>query len=120
MPVDGNPAGIAHEQQDQQTGQGQLLRVPELGESDYHIRVSHGDFKPVEKIDVVEQPPLTLSGQKRHCGGKHRENQMHRKGIEADDHKICKPSVRLGGGQGPTRCKNFANDNQNKDSVLYF
>lgn len=50
------------------------------------------------------------------CGGKHRENQMHRKGIEADDHKICKPSVRLGGCQGPTRCKNFANDNQNKDS----
>jgi hypothetical protein len=41
MPVDGNPAGIAHERQDQQTGQRQLLLIPEVGEPDYHIRVSH-------------------------------------------------------------------------------
>jgi len=89
-----------------------MLQVDGKIEGDH----AYGDFKPVRQIDVVEQPPLTLICQKRHCSGKNREKQAHREGIEADNHKVCKPSARLGGGQGPTRCMNFANGNYNKDS----
>ncbi len=82
------------------------------------IQDDHADgyFKPVGKIDVVEQSPLTLRSQKSHCNGKNRENQAHREGIEADDHKICKPSARLGGGQSPTRCKDFAKCHHGEDA----
>ena len=47
------------------------------------------------KIDVVEQSPLTLRGQKSHCNGEDRKNQANREGIEAQDHEVCKPSALL-------------------------
>jgi hypothetical protein len=76
---------------------------------------SYSYFKPVGKIEVVEQPPLTLSGQKSSRHGKNGENQAHREGIETDNHKICKPSVSLGGSQRPARRKDFAKGDQKED-----
>jgi hypothetical protein len=54
MPVDGHPAGIAHNRQDQNVPQGKLLRIAELSQADHHIRVSLFGLVsiPHPKIDI--------------------------------------------------------------------
>ncbi len=42
MPVDGHPAGVTHERQDQEMRQGKLFWVAVLGKANHHIRVSLG------------------------------------------------------------------------------
>jgi hypothetical protein len=42
MPLDGYPARLAHERQDQQARQGKLHGITKLGKADYHIRVPLG------------------------------------------------------------------------------
>jgi len=64
MPVDGHPAGVTHEWQDQEMRQGKLFWVAVLGKANHHIRVSHGSLSL-----VGAQSTSLLRGEQSHPDG---------------------------------------------------